>query len=759
MGMEIAKAYVNVQADTSQAPEDIKSGSPPVENAMSDLAGSLNGILATVGVGLGIARIMSEAQEAIGLASRQIDAEARVAAVVRTTGEAAGFSADELKEMASAMQNVTRTGDEALLETQAKFLTFKQIQGEVFERGIELTLDMAAVMGTDARSAAIQMAMALEDPVRGVTRLRRAGVTFSDQQREHIKVLVDSNKLFEAQSIVLEVIEGQLGGVAKAMAETDPGKIEQTENAIGDVQEEIGKKLMPLMIRFKKMTLETWEMIKVAVDAVAWVTRDVIGVFVELDALMGGALGPTLKWLIGTFITFTAIVVTATAVLKAFALVKAFVISLTGVGIPLVAAAAATAAAAMGALHLATSSMKTETEELATSAKDAGDSFKNMGKEAAHARKIAREKKQKEDVEAMGALSLQGLAEEKSKHKEVLELEKEKEKTAEKHADKIRAAIDALEEERGWLRKSEEFGDRPAKETFEKSIEHMKRALAVHEQQQTQALEKQKLVQEQLDAAVEAQEIIEQEIVQHQKEQHRQAELNSIAEIDSLGVIKERITAQKEVADAILQSHGPSSQLYQSTQDTLEALEDQKGVLEDNLDPLTKAEQKLADMRDGLSDIDIQVRDFAEGLGISSLQALRLRETLEGIELRQSAERWGDTLRTPFEKIGEDISQYDKLLEGLWQDDPEMAKRMLKHLQGKVESMRPDMAGIPLLQAGTANVGQFGSVVQQAFLQREEPTVEELKRQTKQNDAANTLLGKIKERLNDLKGGLAEGND
>jgi hypothetical protein len=44
--------------------------------------------------------------------------------------------------------------------------------------------------------------------------LSRSGVTFTETEKERIKALVESNRVSEAQVLILEAIETQVGGTA-----------------------------------------------------------------------------------------------------------------------------------------------------------------------------------------------------------------------------------------------------------------------------------------------------------------------------------------------------------------------------------------------------------------------------------------------------------------------------------------------------------------------------------------------------------------
>ena len=78
-------------------------------------------------------------------------------------------------------------------------------------RLVNMTLehaDIAQVMGSDVKSATVQLAKALEDPKRGLTALSRSGITFNEAQTETIKKLVDSGKLLDAQALILDTETG-----------------------------------------------------------------------------------------------------------------------------------------------------------------------------------------------------------------------------------------------------------------------------------------------------------------------------------------------------------------------------------------------------------------------------------------------------------------------------------------------------------------------------------------------------------------------
>jgi hypothetical protein len=180
------------------------------------------------------------ASEAVELAKRQQQAEQRVESLVKTTGMAAGFTAKQLREMASEIQAMTTFGDEQILEAQAMLLTFRSIAGDVFERTLKAATDLSATGFGTLEQATKQLGKALEDPTIGLSALREVGVSFSKTQIENIKNLHAQGDLYGAQVALLKQVEIQVKGTAEALAQTPTGQIEQLKNLTADLKENFG---------------------------------------------------------------------------------------------------------------------------------------------------------------------------------------------------------------------------------------------------------------------------------------------------------------------------------------------------------------------------------------------------------------------------------------------------------------------------------------------------------------------------------------
>jgi phage-related minor tail protein len=173
----------------------------------------------------------------------------RLESAVKASGEAAGLSAQEMQDFAKSLQETTTFGHEATenMEILLQAIGGKQIVGDTFKRAVTTAQDLAVVLGEDLRSAAMQVGKALTDPVNSLTALRRAGVIFTEAQREQIKVWVESGEAAKAQGLILDELSAKVGGAAINDAKALGGKWDQLKNQAHELAEAVGKDLEPAL--------------------------------------------------------------------------------------------------------------------------------------------------------------------------------------------------------------------------------------------------------------------------------------------------------------------------------------------------------------------------------------------------------------------------------------------------------------------------------------------------------------------------------
>ena len=216
-----------------------------VDKGLSRLA---KGAAAAAGAFFAARGLINAFNSVIAATETQDLAEAQLNAALKSTHGVAGLTAKELTNMASALQKQTRFGDEAIINAQSLLLTFTKVGKDVFPDAIETILNMSEAMGQDLQQGVIQVGKALNDPVLGVTALRRVGVQLSKQQEQQVKDFVKVGDVAAAQKIILGELETQFGGVAKAAGETLAGSLDKMRNATGDAAESLGEALGPAKI-------------------------------------------------------------------------------------------------------------------------------------------------------------------------------------------------------------------------------------------------------------------------------------------------------------------------------------------------------------------------------------------------------------------------------------------------------------------------------------------------------------------------------
>jgi hypothetical protein len=201
-------------------------------------------------------------KKAIDAGERLATANARIAQINKSMN-LFGDSTDEVTKRlisyAEATARATGIDTNSIKATQAKLLTFKELAktagelGGEFDRATKAAIDLAAAGFGSAETNAVQLGKALQDPIKGLTALSRSGVTFTEVEQERIKTLVQSNQVGEAQKLILEAIEAQVGGTALATANAS----ERMRVGFTQVQEKIGLALLPTFERFSNYLLET----------------------------------------------------------------------------------------------------------------------------------------------------------------------------------------------------------------------------------------------------------------------------------------------------------------------------------------------------------------------------------------------------------------------------------------------------------------------------------------------------------------------
>jgi hypothetical protein len=185
-------------------------------NAIGAITGRVSGTLlvalgAFTALGVGITKFISAGAKAESQALK-------LEAILKATGFAAGQTAEDIEELAISIGRNTLASVQGARDAAGILLTFKSISGDTFGEVLKLSQDLAAVGFGSITTAATQLGKALEEPEVGLASLRRVGVSFSESQKEQIKVLSLTGKQAEAQAMILKALKDQVGGAGEGAA-------------------------------------------------------------------------------------------------------------------------------------------------------------------------------------------------------------------------------------------------------------------------------------------------------------------------------------------------------------------------------------------------------------------------------------------------------------------------------------------------------------------------------------------------------------
>ncbi len=286
------------------------SGLKQARSGLQGFSKQLGGIAVALGAAFSVKAISSFAKESLLIAEAAQTAQNRLVAVAQATGifgAATEQVTDRLGEFAKSQEMRLAVDDQVIKGVQAQLLSFKALGasadtvGGAFDRATLAAFDMAAAGFGSAEGNAIALGKALENPIGGVSALARMGTTFTDQQKEQIRVLQESGDLLGAQELILAEVESQYGGVAAATADASA----KLALAADNIKESFGDALLPVFADLVDGLLPVFDTIgKTLGETVTEMQPMLQGLAEQIPGLLDAFLPliPTLGSIAGMFI-------------------------------------------------------------------------------------------------------------------------------------------------------------------------------------------------------------------------------------------------------------------------------------------------------------------------------------------------------------------------------------------------------------------------------------------------------------------------
>jgi hypothetical protein len=225
---------------------------------------------------------MKEARE-----SQKVNAQ--TAAVIKSTGGAAHVTSGQIGDLAGSISKKVGIDDEAIQSGENMLLTFTNIRNEVgkgndiFNQATKTLTDMSVATGQSMTGASVMLGKALNDPIAGITKLTKIGVTFTQQQKDQIAAMVQAGDTAGAQKVILGELNREFGGSAAAQATA----ADKMKVAFGNVEEQVGTALIPVLDSLEGVL--TNDVIPAFSATVGWLSR----------TGTGSSTSPARRWPVG----------------------------------------------------------------------------------------------------------------------------------------------------------------------------------------------------------------------------------------------------------------------------------------------------------------------------------------------------------------------------------------------------------------------------------------------------------------------------
>jgi hypothetical protein len=277
----------------------LKSSADKATSGFKGMATAAAGLATTIGAAAlvrgikGVMNAFSEFQRDTNLLENGL----------KNLGGTAPQQFDILMKSADKLGKLTLFNESDFTQGFGLLTSFTNISVKQFDRLGAAAADLAQTSGTDVKSAFMQLGKALNDPVKGLTALNRAGVQFTDEQKAMIESMVDVGNVAGAQEMILKELERQYGGNAAAAAQGYAGALDSLGESFYDLQKALGpfidQALTPLVNSLTGLVNFITERAVPILDSLPGPLKTVAGIVAALAVGIAAIAGPLLLVLPG----------------------------------------------------------------------------------------------------------------------------------------------------------------------------------------------------------------------------------------------------------------------------------------------------------------------------------------------------------------------------------------------------------------------------------------------------------------------------
>ena len=259
MAMTAFEIMAKLNLDAKNFTNGLKSARSQAQSGSAGIGGSFKNMATVVAGAFSVAKIVSFGKECLDAYGVQAEQEKKLEVVMKQRMGATDKGIQSVKDYASQLQKIGVVGDEVQLAGAQQVSTF--LKSEKSVKTLMPALNNLAVQqkGVNVTTGdMVNYGNMFGKVMQGqVGALKRVGITFDAHQAKLLKTGTEQQRA----ATLAKIITQNVGNMNETFAKTDAGKIQQAKNTIGDLKEQIGAKLQPVIANAYQLGAKVMEFI------------------------------------------------------------------------------------------------------------------------------------------------------------------------------------------------------------------------------------------------------------------------------------------------------------------------------------------------------------------------------------------------------------------------------------------------------------------------------------------------------------------
>lgn len=316
--MEVFKLFGSILIDNTAANNSLKKTDETATSTGNRMVSTFKKIGAALIAGFSVQKMKEFAVECMDAYKVQVEAETKLETVMKQRMNASASSIQSVKDLTAAQQELGVVGDEVQMAGAQQLATF--LKSDTALKSLIPAMNDLAVQqnGVNVSSGnMVSIGNLMGKVMSGQTSaLKKVGITFDESQEKVLKYGTEE----ERAAVLAQVITDNVGHMNQEIAKTDDGKQQQFKNTLGDLQEVIGGKLIPLQTMYYGVlaTVGTYLVNNILpiIESIFTYIGDLATKFAENKSLIDLLVG-ALEVLTAGFVAFKSVAV-ITSVISSF---------------------------------------------------------------------------------------------------------------------------------------------------------------------------------------------------------------------------------------------------------------------------------------------------------------------------------------------------------------------------------------------------------------------------------------------------------